>query len=335
MTSNEEQDYVSGGSSKIPVFTEPALLQQWLLEVNLWEFTQTKHMDKLGAKLLTAQTDPQVKRVMLEVPIADIKTEAGLQKILDRMATYYGKKSESLAWAVFSSWFQGSRPQGETVEVFTRKFLSLFAQVETHDKEVKCSDRMLAMVLLLQLNTTKKDRAAILAFMKDEISPMAVVHAVHHLYDGELPWSGNEKMDDTEMSMFTTQSKSTMRWNADGSISEEWENGDKSWVAPEMAEGYVAWKKNPKGRGKGSMFSQRRHPKEGDESKGQKNQGGLKCYDCNSPYHLSGSVHCKEREVSMFSRNEPEEFSGFAGFAAAALCDDDEYSSDDDVVLGF
>ena len=127
----------------------------------------------------------------------------------------------------------------------------------------------------------------------------------------------------------------TMRWNADGSISEEWENGDKSWVAPEMAEGYVAWKKNPTGRGKGSMFSQRRHPKEGDESKGQKNQGGLKCYDCNSPYHLSGSVHCKERQVSMFSRNEPEEYSGFAGFAAVALCDDDEYSSDDDVVLGF
>ena len=211
MTSNEEQDYVSGGSSKIPVFTEPALFQQWLLEVNLWEFTQTKHKDKLGAKLLTAQTDPQVKRVMLEVPIADIKTEAGLQKILDRMTTYYGKKSESLAWAVFSSWFQGSRPKGETVEVFTRKFLSLFAQVETHDKEVKCSDRMLAMVLLLQLNTTKKDRAAILAFMKDEISPMAVVHAVHHLYDGELPWSGKEKMDETEVSMFTTRLCGGMR----------------------------------------------------------------------------------------------------------------------------
>ena len=58
-----------------------------------------------------------------------------------------------------------------------------------------CSKRMLAMVLLFQLNTTKKDSAAILAFIKEDSPPMAVVHAVHHLYGGDLPWSSKEKID--------------------------------------------------------------------------------------------------------------------------------------------
>ena len=83
----------------------------------MWEFTQTKGKYKLGAKLLPAQTDPQLKRVMLEVPIAEIKTQGGLQKILDHMAMYYAKKSESLAWAVYSTWFQIAREKGESVEV--------------------------------------------------------------------------------------------------------------------------------------------------------------------------------------------------------------------------
>ena len=75
----------------------------------------------------------------------------------------------------------------------------------------------------MMLNTTKKDRAAILAFMKEDISPMAVVHAMQHLYDGDLPWSSKEKIDQTEAIMLTEpEVKSTMPWNANGSISEEW-----------------------------------------------------------------------------------------------------------------
>ena len=95
--STDDIDQVTGSANKAPALTDPALFDQWLKEVDIWSWTQTKQKEKLGAKLLNAQIDHSVKKIMFEVDINDIKSEKGLDKILERMKQYYGKPTETLA----------------------------------------------------------------------------------------------------------------------------------------------------------------------------------------------------------------------------------------------
>ena len=76
---------------------------------------------------------------MFEVPIQKLKSDEGLEKILERMSFYYAKKSENSPWSTFSKWFTRYRSKDETVESYARKFMSLFTEIQTHDGEVKCS----------------------------------------------------------------------------------------------------------------------------------------------------------------------------------------------------
>ena len=92
------------------------------MEVDLWAWAQTKQKEKLGARLLNAQADHQAKKIMFEVPINEIKSEKGLEKILERMTFYYAKKSDSLAWAAFAKWLTSYRAKSESVDTYARKF---------------------------------------------------------------------------------------------------------------------------------------------------------------------------------------------------------------------
>ena len=80
--STEDIEQVTGGGNKAPVLMDPALFDQWLKEVDVWSWTQTKQKEKLGAKLLNAQIDNSVKKIVFEVDINDMKSEKGLDKIL-------------------------------------------------------------------------------------------------------------------------------------------------------------------------------------------------------------------------------------------------------------
>ena len=134
--STEDIEQGKGGENKAPALADPALFDQWLKEVDIWAWTQTKQKEKLGAKLLNAQFDHSVKKIMFEVDMNDIKSERGLDKILDRMKQYYGKPTETLAWSSFSTWFTMYRKKDEPADEFTRRFMSAFAGVQSYDKEV-------------------------------------------------------------------------------------------------------------------------------------------------------------------------------------------------------
>ena len=294
------------------------------MEVDLWAWAQTKQKEKLGARLLNAQADHQAKKIMFEVPINEIKSEKGLEKILERMTFYYAKKSDSLAWAAFAKWLTSYRAKSESVDTYARKFFSLFAEIQTHDPEGKCSQRMLAMIMLLQLKCSKTDRAQILSstiFEKDP-TPLGIVHAVNSIFEEEgLPWIDKDEMKKPETAMLVEKSQSetmTPTWHTNGSLTLENANGDKQWYDAELAQTMHAFYGNPKGKDKRASTTKGgrpRHPKEGDgktirnglDGKGYK----MRCYDCESDVHLAGSPYFTHSEKSLFAGNEL----GYAGFA--------------------
>ena len=176
---------------------------------------------------------------------------------------------------------------------------------------------MLAMMLVMQLGLSDHNRQLALGSMKKNTC-QGVIDSVQHVFNGKdapVETDKRDKIDGGERSFHATDDcpRVLVEWHPDGSITEHEADGNKHWFGPELAAEQLALWGFAKGKGKGKgAYKESRHPKEGDESEGEKNQGGLKCYDCNSPYHLSSSHHCNKRGVSMFSRHDTAEFAGFA-----------------------
>ena len=56
-------------ANQAPVFSGNSDdLEEWILEVELWQFTTSLKEEKLAAKLITSQHDAMTKKAMLRVP---------------------------------------------------------------------------------------------------------------------------------------------------------------------------------------------------------------------------------------------------------------------------
>ena len=128
-------------------------------------------------------------------------------------------------------------------------------------------------------------------------------------------------------SAFSADAKVLILRNSDGSLTEieAGLDGGTTWVPAQHADEHLAYLGFNRYKGKGKSAGKgraKRHPKEGDLSRNQKNgkdSAGnvMPCYDCGSLYHFAGSEECSKKNESFFSRGEPE-YAGFAYHATDA-----------------
>ena len=308
-----------------PVFDgEPSKYLRWVRLVGLWfSLCKTqKQKEEAGAKLVGVQTSDEVLNVMLEISNEDIGKADGVEQILKKMNDYYMKDDHHLAWAAFYDFYTGRRANGQSGHEFVRQFKQNYHKVTDHDKECNVSERMLSMMLLMQLALSDTNTSLLLTTMTalNDHSMNGVERAITSQFRSGLPEPVSQSGKVDAESSFKATEKVLVMKHADGSLTQIDDDGTKYFPA-DFAEQQLAFLgfNRFKGKGAGKGQSTRRHPKEGDartNTKNGKDKHGniMSCYDCGSLFHLSGSPICKE--LSMFARVDPEEYE-YAGFAAA------------------
>ena len=280
MSTDEGTNDTSLGT-KIPVFSGKAEhFAKWARRVNLWKDTLSEKDKKhAGAKLVNAQSDEFVLDCLLEVEDSIIKSEAGVDALIEKLRSYYGKPDETNAWSVFLAWYNAKRKKGEPVDDFGRVFMNRYAKVRSFDPDVKVSDRMLGLLLLMQMNLSVNVRGHVLGVMKGDISPPKVIQTIGDLYTFDVA------IDESEEEKHTFFSEK---------------------------------KRKPSFRPR-----QRRHPLEGDgvaqQNKKGKSGQQLRCYDCDSVWHLAGHHMCPKKQESMFAVELSEEDAESVEYAGLAF----------------
>ena len=150
-------------------------LELWLHDTNVKE-------DKQAARIVNSQTKGAVLDLLLDIPMAQLKTKEGVQLIIEAMEKTFGKDKAVLAWQAFVQFFLMERNEGEKAVDFVRRMENQFHKVQGHDAEVRINDRTLAMIALMRLDLNETDRAQILTRCGTELTPKKVVRAIQALF---------------------------------------------------------------------------------------------------------------------------------------------------------
>ena len=139
---------------------------------------------------------------------------------------------------------------------------------------------MLALLLLVQLRLSSRNRAAVLSHVGEDMNPPSVMQSIAHLFDADVPveddddnHSYNAHHDhidgDDDDDDHDGRGSCKVTWDKGGGCSRVWANGNTEYYVPEIAQSMSS-----SFFSKRSVFGQRqrkRHPLEGDETRNQKN----------------------------------------------------------------
>ena len=211
-------------ANQAPVFSGNSDdLEEWILEVELWQFTTSLKEEKLAAKLITSQHDAMTKTVMLRVPKDTIKSKEGLANVLTCMMKYYGSTPEDLAWPHFQKYDTMIRQLKQTAQDFVLAYEMAYEKAKSTDPEISVSDRTLAMSALRRLNLVKSERASIIAHMvaKNNVTTRGIVNAIKTLYEGDVNQKDNAQQPKKDtMGTFQKEEMSFMA-PEDGEINDD------------------------------------------------------------------------------------------------------------------
>ena len=148
-------------SSKSNIRDPPNMFEpyhEWKNEVYIWsDFVDDKiELKKQGMALfLSLQGD--ARKAASKVPLAQMKTETGLQKVLDELDKFFLKDKDRSAFLAYDKFNAFRRPEGMSVKDFLVKFELLKNTCESHD--VVIPDKIAAHQLLQSVNiaTQKRD----------------------------------------------------------------------------------------------------------------------------------------------------------------------------------
>ena len=183
MTDEQTDGRLEGKGSNAPVFSgEDEDFDRWMKRLELWLHDTNVKEDKQAARIVNSQTNGAVLDLLLDIPMAQLKTKEGVQLIIEAMEKTFGKDKAVLAWQAFVQFFLMERNEGEKAVDFVRRMENQFHKVQGHDAEVRINDRTLAMIALMRLDLNETDRAQILTRCGTELTPKKVVRAIQALF---------------------------------------------------------------------------------------------------------------------------------------------------------
>ena len=293
--------------------------EDWKYDAENWKFNTKVTKEKVASRLYGAQTVQSVKSVMKKVPVNVLQSEAGWDKVMEQMDKTFFPMKETTAWTSFDELEDMQRGETEASEDFIARFEIKVADVVAHDPQFNMGERMATMIIMKRLCISKDHRATLLTKMQNDYSTRALTDAIADEFIGDVPHTKSTKIADSAMSA----DEETIEWHKNGSIRITNEDGAEHYpadVAPEVAASFYMRKKFGKGGKKGgnSFHTGKKHPAEGDGER-VKNARGLKCYDCDSPYHFAGHGKCQHNS-GYFVRS----FEGFAGLAGEIADEDSD-----------
>ena len=239
-----------------PVFDgEPSKYLRWVRLVGLWfSLCKTqKQKEEAGAKLVGVQTSDEVLNVMLEISNEDIGKADGVEQILKKMNDYYMKDDHHLAWAAFYDFYTGRRANGQSGHEFVRQFKQNYHKVTDHDKECNVSERMLSMMLLMQLALSDTNTSLLLTTMTalNDHSMNGVERAITSQFRSGLPEPVSQSGKVDAESSFKATEKVLVMKHADGSLTQIDDDGTKYFPA-DFAEQQLAFLGFNRFKGKGA-----------------------------------------------------------------------------------
>ena len=296
--------------------------EDWTYDAENWKFNTKVTKEKVASRLYGAQTVQSVKSVMKKVTVNVLQSEKGWDEVMKQMDNKFMPKKETTAWTAFDELEDMQRGENETSEDFISRFEITVADIVAHDPQFGMGERMTTMMIMKRLCISKDHRATLLTKMQTDYSTRSLTDAIHESFVGDVPHTKSSKNADSAMS---ADDDETIEWHENGSITVTSEDG-RAWfpaaVAKDVAVAYYTKKKFGKGGKKGgkgnSVHTGKKHPAEGD-GEHVKNARGLKCYDCDSPYHFAGHEKCQHNS-GYFIRS----FEGFAGLAAEIADEDSD-----------
>jgi hypothetical protein len=188
MTTEDETQYVHSGGT-VPIFSGTrADYETWREDVDDWEISTKLKPEQQAARLTYVQID-LVKKVMRKVPKAKRNSSEGLALVLKEMEKEFKKDPALVSRPTFAKWDNMRRQKDETTEQFILKFDLTFHELQKHDIEVQCSDRLLALKALDRLEIAPEHATQILTAIQGPLTTRAIVDAVESLFKTDVPWS--------------------------------------------------------------------------------------------------------------------------------------------------
>ena len=241
-TTEEDTQYISTGGT-VPIFSgKMEDYDTWREDIDDWALSTKIKPEAQVARLTYPQLEV-VKKVIRKVPKDKRNSPQGLEKVLEVMETQFKKPSELLSRPTFTKWENMRRQKGETTEQFMLNYELTFHELQKHDIEVQCSERLLALKALDRLEIEPDKQAQILSAVKGPLTTRAIVATVESLYKTDVPWSPQTSAPSFKKKSFEIDSASS---EMDKALVHDEMHDD-----PENEEAYYL----SKGKGKGTGYN--------------------------------------------------------------------------------